>query len=463
MSSQHAVAELADFARFVGELRIENGSAMVLYDFQRAPLEDYFGDARETVIILPKKNGKSTLIAALVLYHLIITPNAECVVVAASREQAEIILRQSRMFVRNSDALKRFVSVRQRSILSLTDEGRIRVLASDEDTADGTIPTLAIVDELHRHKTSDLYGVLRDGLGARGGRMITISTAGARFDSPLGLIREAAHGWESFEREGAHNRAWNPASRLAFHEWCLMSDDDVQDMDLVKMANPAPWHTPKTLLERWSSDTMTKGQWLRFACGIWTEGEEPAITEDEWNRLYSDIGQIETGERVIMVPSVGHNAAIAMVAVRPEGRVACKVEILQPQDRTSILERTEKRILELCREYDAEIHAPGVGFIRSRELLADQRLEVVEAPQSVAALAAATGTFNRMLRSGLLMHDGDPVLRSHVLSATLKTNEAGERYEVSDRARGLIALVMAVHGVTEMAEPTPTIHVYRGA
>jgi phage terminase large subunit-like protein len=145
-----------------------------------------------------------------------------------------------------------------------------------------------------------------------------------------------------------------------------------------------------------------------------------------------------------------------MVASRPEGRVACKVEVIEPEEGRSIHVRTEDRILELCQEYDAEIHAPGVGFIRSRELLADEGLPIVEAPQSVAALSAATGTFNRMLRAGLLMHDGDPVLRAHALAATMKTNEAGERYEVTDRARGLIALVMAVHGVTEY-EPEPTI------
>jgi phage terminase large subunit-like protein len=38
----------------------------------------------------------------------------------------------------------------KREIQSLTDEGVAKVLASDVDTADGVIPTLAIVDELHR-------------------------------------------------------------------------------------------------------------------------------------------------------------------------------------------------------------------------------------------------------------------------------------------------------------------------
>ena len=50
--------------------------------------------------------------------------------------------------------------------------GRIRVLAADVDTADGVIPTLALVDELHRHASAGLYGVFRDGLGPRDGQMV---------------------------------------------------------------------------------------------------------------------------------------------------------------------------------------------------------------------------------------------------------------------------------------------------
>ena len=44
------------------------------------------------------------------------------------------------------------------------------MLAADEATADGVIPTLALVDELHRHRSAGLYGVFRDGLGPRTGR-----------------------------------------------------------------------------------------------------------------------------------------------------------------------------------------------------------------------------------------------------------------------------------------------------
>jgi phage terminase large subunit-like protein len=75
-----------------------------------------------------------------------------------------------------------------------------------------------------------------------------------------------------------------------------------------------------------------------------------------------------------------------------------------------------------------------------------------EDPHSPARLTAATATFDKLRRSGLLIHDGDPVLRSHVLAAQLKTTETGERYMISDRSRAQIAVMMAVHAATDFED-----------
>ena len=178
--------DLDSFERFCGLLTLEDGRPFALEPFQRVMLRDYFAGTTETLILISKKNGKSTLAAALALHHLATTPDAECVIAAASRDQAAILFGQARGFIRRAPALELRMRPTQREIRSLRDDGRIRVLASDVDTADGVIPTLAIVDELHRHRSADLYGVFRDGLGPRSGRMITISTAGDDSESPLG-------------------------------------------------------------------------------------------------------------------------------------------------------------------------------------------------------------------------------------------------------------------------------------
>src|SRR6185436_20619548 len=283
--------------------------------------------------------------------------------------------------------------------------GRIRVLPADVRTAQGVIPTLAIVDEYQHHPTGGLYAIFRDGLTPRHGQMITITNPGVDFDSPLGKLREQAiqHPCKKLGRRRLYS---SPDGSVVLVEWGLEDADDTNDLKLVKMANPAPWQTVAELRRRrdsWSVK-VSPGEWVRYACGRWGMGEDAPIDAATWDRSRVDIGNIEPGERVVLVPSVGHNAAIAIVASRPDGRVACKVEVIDAEEGRSILVQTEDRILELAREYDAEIHAPGVGFIRSRELLAGKRLDVVEAPQSVPALAAATGTFNRVFRGGLLMH-----------------------------------------------------------
>src|SRR5262245_31441987 len=168
-------------------------------------LADFFAGAQETLIVIPKKNGKTSMLAALALYHLRTTSDASAVIGASSRDQATILYDQAIGLIDRSGLHDLFHAKKgYRRIDAWGDSGRIRVLAADENTADGVIPTLALVDELHRHKSDGLYGVFRDGLGPRNGQMITISTAGDDEDSPLGRLRAKAYALPGLERDGAH-------------------------------------------------------------------------------------------------------------------------------------------------------------------------------------------------------------------------------------------------------------------
>lgn len=458
-SSRHAEPpEVEDFARFAAELRTERGDPFTLHEYERTILRDYFDGARETVVIIPKKNGKSTLIAALSLYHLLVTPNAECIIVAASREQAEIVLRQARMFIRQSPDLQRFMYVTQRSILGRIDEGRIRILAADADTADGAIPTLAIVDELHRQKSLDLYGVLRDGLGPRGGRLITISTAGAAIASPLGQIRDRAHAIVGFRREGKYNYVRTASGAFAFHEWCLDPDDDTDDLSVVALANPAPWNDEAALRIRRESESMSVGQWLRFACGIWTEGDEPWIDPPAWDALADEALELEPGEEVWLGVDIGvrgDSTAVVAVAKRA-GYLAVKAHILPPPVGLEVVEET---IRELCRTYLVQVIAYDPwGFRRSAEILGAEGLPIGDDealgkfPQSPERMSQASAALFRLIETAELRHDGDAALRAHVLAGVTKETERGWRLQKDPRSRrpidALIALSMACYAAT---------------
>lgn len=411
------------------------------------------------MVIQPKKAGKSTMIAALSLYHLLVTPDAECIVVASARDQAEIILRQALGFIRRSPQLQAQMRGMRREIQSTSDGGRIRVLASDEDTADGVLPTLAIVDELHRHRTGDLYGVLRLGLGPRKGRMVTISTAGATISSPLGELRRQAYEMPGFVRDHKRRRSFvrSPNGAFAFVEWCLDPEDDPTDMKLVKLVNPAPWRTIEVLGEEHDSPSMTAWQWLRFACGVWTEGEEPWIEPSVWDGLASSF-ELDEGSTTLSVGvgRKGESGAVAKLQVRG-GVVSAKVEIYA---RTS-LPKLESRVRELTTLHPITTVVYGSKlFRRSADLLEAEGTPMLEHPLTPERMVPASGTLYELVTEDKLRHDGDPELRAQVLAGRVKDTENGWRFTQDPMlprpVDALIALAIGCHtALTTESEPEP--------
>src|SRR5689334_11438374 len=146
MSKPRSGYSVPDFARFCASLTLDSGKKFKLESFQRTLLRDYFHGTTATVVIVPKKNGKTTLLSALALYHLKKTPQAECVIAASSRDQAKILFNQAAKMVRASGLEEEFdIKSGYREIRYQGDENWVmRVLAADADTADGVIPTLAL-------------------------------------------------------------------------------------------------------------------------------------------------------------------------------------------------------------------------------------------------------------------------------------------------------------------------------
>ena len=321
MNSQlDAPARLESFAQFCAHLRLENGDPFELEDFQHRMLFDYFAGITETLVMLPKKNGKTTLLGALALHHLITTADAECVIGAATRDQAGILFKQASGFVRRSPGLAVHADLKPgyREIRNKADAGVIRVLASDVDGADGVIPTLALVDELHRHRNAGLYGVFRDGLGPRDGQMLTISTAGDNEAGTLGVLRTSARHLPLVvtRLDGRYTYARSADSSFAMHEWSLKDADDVHDMQLVKLVNPLASQTVEKLRARHDSPSMLPWQWLRFACGIWAAGEAWWMVPDVW-QANAVAEQLADGDHVALgFDGARYGDATALVACR---------------------------------------------------------------------------------------------------------------------------------------------------
>ncbi len=450
-----------------GHLTVENGEPLILEEFQLTMLADYFAGATETLTLVPKKSGKSTLMAGLALFRLVTLADADIVIAAASRDQAGILFGQAAGFVRRSAWLRERVRPTMRELRSRRDAGAIRVLAADVDTADGWLGDLAIVDELHRHKSAELYGVLRDGLGPRGGQMLTISTAGDDEESALGVMRQAAYQLATVKRDGAYRYCRSADGAYAMHEWALDDGEDRDDMAVVKRANPASWQTEDALRRRHDSPSMTPWGWARFACGVWVRGESTAIQPGEWDALAEAGLTIPPGSPVWVGLDLGWKIdTTALVPVwleREDRRVVADVTVLQPPGDGSLLDDRliVGRLLELADRYRVEaiVYDPAAGGQQMvQQLEREHRLTFVEHSQDSSPIAKADAQLMEAIRRKAIVHDGDRTLRAHVLNAVEKPL-GGERFRFDRPSRGprkpndaLRALSIA-HAVAISARP----------
>ncbi len=429
LAAARDTGELELFAEFCSGLTVENGSAMVLEPFQRTILGDFFAGTAETLVLVPKKCGKSTLMSAVALFHLCSTPDAECVIAATSRDQASLILRQCQGFIRRSQGLRDRLKVTQREITHSTLGGRVRVLAADVDTADGWLGSLALVDELHRARSIDLYGVLRDGLGPRDGQLVTISTAGDDELGPLGQLRTRAYELPTQRRDGAYRYARSSGGRFVMHEWALDNDQDPDDLELVKQANPASWQTIDRLRDRRDSPSMTSWQWRRFACGQWVRGEHSAIEPSDWDALASAGSVIPDGSRVF----VGWDQAwrgpdtTAIVPVwwsSEDLRVVGDPIVFEASDTAPVDDRAITAAFDELRaryEIAAIIYDPNAGAAAlAQQIARSTGLLLAEHSQRDGPMAVADGRLLEAIRRGQIQHSGHEVLRQHVLNAIEK-------------------------------------------
>ncbi len=452
-----ALSNLEGFRLFCSLLRMESGSPLVLYPEQLVMLSEYFDGVRETLILIPKKNGKSTLLAALALYHLLTTRDAMCVIGASSRDQATIIYDQAVGLIERSKMEELFKAQKgYRRIDATWDRGRVRVLAADAGTADGVIPTLALVDELHRHKTDALYGIFRDGLGPRDGQMITISTAGDDEMSPLGQLRTKAYSLPGLVYDGVHHHVATP--EFAMHEWALSAEQDRDDLTLVAQANPAPWQDETALRIRHDSPSMTPWQWARFACGVWVFGEQGAISEREWRACEDLNARIpEHARDVVIGIDLGWRwdttAIVPVWLDENDLMIVDQVKIIvPPRDGSATPYSMIWAVLEdLADQFDHPtfvLDPEADGEQLAQQLDLELQCEVIEHSQKPVPMALAAQRLTRVIGEQRLRHHADPLFTKQVLAAKPKPVGEGWRF-VKDRRAGqeidsCVALAMAV-------------------
>ncbi|HEY3587231.1 MAG TPA: terminase large subunit, partial [Myxococcaceae bacterium] len=141
--------------RFAGErLDLEDWQVTVMREALAELGEDeYWGEAywATTVLLVPKKNGKTSLLAAYALYELVENEGApEVLLAAATDKQAGRLFNAAVRFVRSDPWLGARLVIREHEgqIAHAGTFGNLYRVSGDTGAAAGYGPSLVVVDEL---------------------------------------------------------------------------------------------------------------------------------------------------------------------------------------------------------------------------------------------------------------------------------------------------------------------------
>ncbi len=152
---------------------------------------------RKLFIYLPRKNGKTTMVAAMGLLMLTADdePGAEIYCAAAETDQAAIVFKEASSMVRQNPDLDSEIRIYDGyKAMKFDATGSYwKVLSSEAGTKHGLNPHAYIVDEVHVQKNSDLMEALETGVGARRQPLgVYLTTADYSGDSPCNRMVDYA-------------------------------------------------------------------------------------------------------------------------------------------------------------------------------------------------------------------------------------------------------------------------------
>lgn len=433
-----------------------------------------------------KGSGKSPLAAGVGLKGLTADGEARAEVYAAAtkKDQAMILFRDAVAMVQQSPELSKRLTTSGTgqniwNLAYLQTGSFFRPISSD-DGQSGPRPHMALIDEVHEHKTNHVVEMMRAGTKSRKQAMIfMITNSGSNKLGPC---------W-SYHEYGVSVAAGEKIDDGFFSFICSLDeeDDPIQDESCWFKSNPslqdADLPGMKYLREQVteargmpSKEAMVRR--LNFC--QWTGAEAPWISTDVWKkaarefdwrdlrgrRAYAGLDLSSTTDLtglVFLVEPILDDEPWLMVpfAWLPDEGLDRKEEMdrapYQQWKTMGYLDTTPgraiskrivlQRLSSLCSFFDVV----SVAYDRWRieDLLALAEDEGIALPEMIpfgqgyGSMAPAVEHFEELLLNGMLAHPSHPVLNWCATNAVITADDAGNRKPSKAKATGRIDLIVA--------------------
>lgn len=481
------------------------GKPFVLEQWQSKIVRDLFGWVREdgsrryrtAYIEIPRKNGKSTLAAGLALYLLLCDKEARPQVYSAAgdRGQARIVFDAAREMVIANPRLGEVADLRQYQIRGQRNGGWYEALSAEAYTKHGLSAHGIIFDELHVQPNRDLWDVLVTSTGARSQPLtVAITTAGFDRSSICWELHQHAkaviadqdvdptfygviYGAEP-EQDWTDPEVWRKANpnlgvslRMEYlEEACARARD-----------NPEAENTFRNLhLNQWTQQAV---RWIPMHLWDACKREMPAESL-KGRRCFAALDLASTRDTnalVLVFPLDDGEYAILPYFWVPEKSQSERTH----QDRRQVLNWAAKGlikttdgnvtdyyeiaddIMQLATEYDIEQLAydpisPAAPFVQILTGKGFQLEKLEQFRQSMMNFSAPSKEFFRLVSSGKLHHDGNPVLRWMAENVAKQSdsndNIRPDKDKSADKIDGIVAAIMGIGIAIKGCEQKPTYY-----
>lgn len=328
-----------------------SGKPVILDLWQKAIIQSIFGFVddkgirkyREALIIVARKNGKSTLLSAIALYMLFADHEggAQVCCVASKKDQAKIVFTEAKNMVTQSPWLGQLIKKRKSDLYVPLTFSTFEPLASDSNTLDGLNMHCGIIDELHSIKDRNIYDVSKQSMGARTQPLLLIiSTAGFVreniYDNRYEYADKVLNGMIDDERfisfiyELDERSEWTKKNCWIKANPGLGTIKSLEYMkNQVKQATDDKSYLPTVLTKDFNIRETGVGSWLTFE----TINNPDTFDITMFNECYG-VGGVD-------LSSVG-DLTCASVLVRKESKWYLLQKYWIPQDKAEQKEREDK-------------------------------------------------------------------------------------------------------------------------